>query len=160
MKIAIEIKAPNKYNIKDRYSLFLAGAIDSGSARPWQNEVARKLDDLRIYILNPRRDDWDSNWVQSADNPKFREQVEWELNAQDAVDMVLFVFTKESKAPITFLELGLFGPTKDAIVCAEEGFYRQGNLDIVCKRYGIPIYHNLDETIMDLRKLLEEHSGG
>lgn len=154
---ATEIKAPGKYDTS-KYSIFLAGAIDQGSAEDWQKKVARALGDLDVLVLNPRRDDWDASWKQSADDPQFREQVEWELDAQEAASMVIFVFTKDSKAPITFLEFGLFGPRKDAMVCAEEGFYRQGNLDIVCERYDIPMYHNLDEMIADLHAVLEQKS--
>jgi hypothetical protein len=152
---ATEVKAPAPYDTL-KYSIFLAGAIDQGQAENWQEKVARSLDDLDIQILNPRRDDWDTSWEQVADNPQFREQVEWELDAQENADMVIFVFTKDSKAPITFLELGLFGPKKDSMVCAEDGFYRQGNLDIVCQRWNIPVYHNLDEMINDLHAALED----
>jgi hypothetical protein len=153
---ATEVKAPGKYDNIAKYSIFLAGAIDQGAAEDWQMKVARSLDDLDVLILNPRRDDWDSSWEQTADNPEFRQQVEWELDAQENADMIIFVFTAESKAPITFLEFGLFGPRKDAMVCAEEGFYRTGNLDIVCQRFNIPIYHNLDEMIVDLHAALED----
>ena len=150
-----EVKAPGKYDAASKYTIFLAGAIDQGKAEDWQTKVARALDDLDILILNPRRDDWDASWEQAADNPEFRQQVDWELDAQAAADMVIFVFTRDSKAPITFLEFGLFAPTKDAIVCAEEGFYRQGNLDIVAERYHIPMYHDLDDMITDLHRVLE-----
>jgi hypothetical protein len=154
MKVAAtEVKAPGTYDTV-KFSIFLAGAIDQGQAEDWQTKVARSLDDLDLTILNPRRDDWDSSWKQEASDPQFREQVLWELNAQEAADMVIFVFTKDSKAPITFLEFGLFGTDKDAMVCCEEGFYRQGNLDIVCEKYGVPIYHNLDEMIADLHEVL------
>lgn len=153
---ATEVKAPGAYDVTQRYTIFLAGAIDQGKAEDWQAKVARALDGFDILILNPRRDDWDPSWDQSADNPEFRRQVEWELDAQENADMVIFVFTKDSKAPITFLEFGLFAPTKDAVVCAEEGFYRQGNLDIVAERHKVPMYHNLDEMIGDLQTVLRE----
>jgi Nucleoside 2-deoxyribosyltransferase like len=154
--MATEIKAPGKYDASAKYTIFLAGAIDQGEAVDWQRKVARALDQFDINILNPRRDDWDSSWEQTADDPQFRQQVEWELDAQEAADMVVFVFTKDSKAPITFLEFGLFAPKKDAVVCAEEGFYRQGNLDIVAERHKVPMYHDLDEMIGDLQALFRE----
>lgn len=153
---ATEIKAPGKYDAGKRYSIFLAGAIDQGQAIDWQKKVARALDEFDILILNPRRDDWNPDWDQTPDNPEFREQVNWELDAQAAADMVIFVFTKDSKAPITFLEFGLFAPVKDAVVCAEDGFYRQGNLDIVAQRYRVPMYHDLDDMIADLKQTLKE----
>ena len=157
---ATEIKAPGAYDANSKYSIFLAGAIDQGTAIDWQKNVARALDSYDVLILNPRRDDWDSSWEQTIDNPEFKQQVTWELDAQDAADMIVFVFTKESKAPITFMEFGLFGPDKDELVCAEEGFYRQGNLDIVAERYNIPIYHDLDEMIQDLQHVLTEYKMG
>lgn len=154
--VATEIKAPGKYDASARYTIFLAGAIDQGQAVDWQAKVVRALDSLDITILNPRREHWDPSWDQNASNPEFREQVNWELDAQEAADMVVFVFTKDSKAPITFLEFGLFAPKKDAVVCVEEGFYRQGNLDIVAERHKVPMYHNLDEMITDLQTVLRE----
>jgi hypothetical protein len=154
--MAITVKAPGKYNAHERYTVFLAGAIDQGKAEDWQAKVSKALEPFDILILNPRRDHWDPDWDQHAENPQFRQQVEWELDAQEAADMVIFVFTKDSKAPITFLEFGLFAPKKDAVVCAEEGFYRQGNLDIVAERHDIPMYHDLDEMIMDLQTLFRE----
>jgi hypothetical protein len=157
---ATEIKAPGAYDANTKYSIFLAGAIDQGKAEDWQQKVTRALDNYDVLILNPRRDDWDASWEQSIDNPEFVEQVTWELDAQEACDMVIFVFTKDSKAPITFLEFGLYGPGKDSLVCAEEGFYRTGNLDIVAKRFNIPIYHNMDEMIEDLKRVLDQHQLG
>lgn len=154
--VATEVKAPGTYDAAKRYTIFLAGAIDQGKAVDWQKQVSVALADLDILILNPRRDDWDPTWDQSADNPEFAQQVNWELDAQEAADMVLFVFTKDSKAPITFLEFGLFAPKKEAVVCAEEGFYRQGNLDIVAKRLKVPMYHNLNEMLADLKTVLTE----
>jgi Nucleoside 2-deoxyribosyltransferase like len=154
--MAVEIKAPGKYDASARYTVFLAGAIDQGKAEDWQKKVAHALAEFDINILNPRRDDWDSSWEQTADDPQFRQQVEWELDAQEAADMVVFVFTADSKAPITFLEFGLFATKKDAVVCVEEGFYRQGNLDIVAGRLKVPMYHNLDEMIADLQTLFKE----
>lgn len=157
---AVEVKAPNAYDPSQRYTIFLAGAIDQGKAEDWQKKVAESLQEFEILILNPRRDDWDASWEQSADNAEFAKQVTWEYQAMQNADMVLFVFTKDSKAPITFYEMGRFASEKDSLVCAEEGFYRQGNLDIYCGLDGIPIYHNLEAMIEDLKSVLNEHFGG
>jgi hypothetical protein len=153
---ATEVKAPDTYQKHLKYTIFLAGAIDRGSAEDWQKKVARALDDLDILVLNPRRDDWDASWEQCATCEPFRSQVLWEIEAQEDSDMNIFVFTKDSKAPITFFELGAFGTRKDAMICAEEGFYRQANLDIYAEHFDIPIYHNIDELIADLHVVLEE----
>ena len=73
------IKAPNKTQ-EQGWSVFLAGSIEMGKAENWQDKVERLLANEDIIIYNPRRDDWNSSWVQSKDNPQFREQVEWELD--------------------------------------------------------------------------------
>jgi hypothetical protein len=68
------------------------------------------------------------------------------------------VFTKDSKAPITFFEMGAFGTGEDSMVCAEEGFYRQANLDIYCEHFKIPMYHDFSELLEDLHKALEDEA--
>ncbi len=152
--MATEIKAPEAV-ILDKFSLFLGGAIDQGKAANWQKEVVKSLKDLDVVVLNPRRDNWDSSIEEDADNKTFREQVEWEISGQEKVDLRLYVFTKDSKAPITFFEMGAFGTDKDSVVCAEDGFYRQGNLDIYCQHFKIPMYHDFDEMLTDLHEALE-----
>ena len=152
--MAKEIQAPNKYS-KKGFTIFLGGAIDQGEAEDWQSKVVEELDDLNVTILNPRRDDWDSSWEQDIENKEFRQQVEWELQAQEDANLAIYVLLDDSKGPVTMLEIGHFAPTKDCVLCIEEGFYRQGNLDIFAHRYNIPIYHNLKEMLGDLHEILK-----
>lgn len=147
-----EIKAPNAFSShwketpRPKY-LFLAGSIEMGKAEKWQDKVVRLLKDTDWTILNPRRDDWDSSWVQSKDNSQFRQQVEWELDAQEMADMILMYFDPATKSPITLLELGLFARSSRLIVVCPKGFYRKGNVDIVCERYGMLQAKTLEEAI-------------
>ena len=86
----IEVKAPATYNdYLNKPSVFLAGSIEMGVAEDWQAKVSAALAPLDVLVLNPRRSNWDSSWAQTIDNPPFREQVEWELDALDAADVVL-----------------------------------------------------------------------
>ena len=128
-------------------SLFLAGSIEMGHAEQWQAMVERALRDARVVILNPRRDDWDDSWVQAIDNAQFRAQVEWELEAQERATMILMYFAPATKAPITLLELGLFARSGKLVVCCPEGFWRKGNVEIVCARYGVPAVESLPGLI-------------
>jgi hypothetical protein len=149
----LEVKAPNQYD-QSGYMIFLAGAIDTDSAPDWQAEVVKQLADFDVTILNPRRDNWDSSWKQSKDDPQFCEQVHWELDALDAADLILCVFTKDAKETITFLELGLHA--RDNItVCCPEGFYRKGNVDIVCGREGISVYETLEGAVAEVKAVLK-----
>lgn len=121
--------------------LFLAGTIDMGNSRDWQQEVTQKLSDLSVTILNPRRKDWDKSWKQEAANPQFNEQVTWELDGLEAADIILMNLEADSKSPISLLELGLYARDykKLILVVCPNGFYRKGNVEIVCNRFEIDL---------------------
>src|SRR5262245_12299742 len=123
----------------ERPSVFLAGSIEMGTAEDWQADFELALADLDVTILKPRRDEWDASWVQSIDNRPFREQVEWELAGQEQATVIAMYFAPETKAPITLLELGLFARSGKAIVCCPAGYWRRGNIEVVCRRYGVPL---------------------
>jgi hypothetical protein len=137
-------------------SIFLAGSIDMGRAAPWQAEVEQALADTPALILNPRRDDWDATWPQRADHPQFRAQVEWELEAQERAGLVAMYFAPGSQAPITLLELGLFAGSGRLVVCCPEGFWRKGNVDVVCQRYGVPQAADLAALIVEIRRFIAD----
>lgn len=154
----IETKAPDAYDVYlNKPSVFLAGSIEMGVAEDWQAKVSKALSVMDVLVLNPRRDNWDASWVQAIDNPPFREQVEWELGALDAADVILMYFDPATKSPITLLELGIHAAAnpEKLIVCCPEGFWRKGNVDIVCNRYGVRQTETLDglikQTVQRLR---------
>ncbi|MGL6073117.1 MAG: nucleoside 2-deoxyribosyltransferase domain-containing protein [Fimbriiglobus sp.] len=132
-------------------SVFLAGSIEMGLAEPWQDELTESLRDLDVAILNPRREAWDATWEQSISNPAFREQVEWELDALDRADLIAMYFAPTTKAPITLLELGLHAKSGKVIVACPEGFWRRGNVEVICARYGIPLLADLQSLTAAVR---------
>lgn len=145
-----EIKAPNFIGNPEN-SLFLGGTIDMGNSHDWQQEfkdfLSKNLTILKNWtILNPRRDNWDSSWVQHIDNSQFKEQVTWELLAMELADLRIFVFLPDSKSPVTMLELGLFKDKPCIVYCPFE-FYRSGNIHIVCETYGIKYYTDWNEFL-------------
>jgi hypothetical protein len=122
--------------------LFLAGSIEMDTAAHWQTHVIEALHDLPGVILNPRRADWDASWIQDIHNDQFRAQVEWELRGLEIANAIMVCFDPNTRSPITLLELGLT-ITKPLYVVCPEGFWRKGNVDIVCHRYGHPVYPSL-----------------
>jgi hypothetical protein len=155
-----EIKAPNPYGLEGVTSLFTAGSIEQGAAENWQSKLVKALSDMeRLVILNPRRSDWDSSWKQEKNDPQFRAQVEWELIAQENVDVVAFYYDPKTKSPITLMEMGLF-IDKPIVVYCPEGYFRKGNVDIVCERYRVPQANSWDEFVALIRKALEEAEKG
>ena len=149
------IKAPFPIEFRDKQypTVFLAGSIEMGVAENWQETIDRELPREAI-IFNPRRDDWDSSWVQSIHNEQFREQVEWELNALDEANIIALYFDPTTKSPISLLELGLYAKTKKIVVCCPDGFWRKGNVEIVCERYDIPLFDSKELFVAEIKKLL------
>lgn len=134
-------------------SIFLAGSIEMGNAENWQANVEEffKYYPREITMLNPRREDWDSSWTQEFTNPQFYQQVNWELTALDAADLIIMYFHPDTKSPISLLEFGMYADSNKMLVCCPTGFWRKGNVDIVCERYGIPNYETLDELLKDIQ---------
>ncbi|WP_394843338.1 nucleoside 2-deoxyribosyltransferase domain-containing protein [Pendulispora brunnea] len=153
MSLLLKPPAPLSFD-RTLPSVFLAGSIEMGQADDWQRQLEIGLEDTPAVVLNPRRDDWDPSWKQSMSDPNLRAQVEWELDAQDAATCIAMYFAPTTKAPITLLELGLFARTGKVIVCCPDGFWRKGNVDIVCARYGIPTVSSLGELLAGVRHAL------
>lgn len=149
----IEIKPPSPLNNK-KFSIFLAGSIEMDKADEWQKRVANELKDFDINIFNPRRADWDSSWKQTVDDENFYEQVNWELDGLSMSDLIVIYFQPGTKSPISLLELGLHAMQDNILVCCPEGFWRRGNVEIVCERYDIPLYESLEDLIEDLKENL------
>ncbi len=97
-RMARVLKPPSPLTLTDdERSVFLAGSIEMGLAEPWQAALEQALADLPVAILNPRRDAWAASWEQSIHNPPFREQVEWELEAQERASIVAMYFAPPTK---------------------------------------------------------------
>jgi|ERR1035437_188115 hypothetical protein len=149
------IKAPNPVSWNNpRKMVFLAGSIEMGKAVDWQTQVTNALADMDVTVLNPRRDDWDSSWKQEANNPQFAEQVNWELDALQISEVIAMYFDPATMSPISLLELGLHSGNRNLIVCCPEGFWRKGNVDIVCKRNSITQVDTIEQLIKAIRQRL------
>lgn len=148
---------PSDAVCKSHKSIFLGGSIEMGKAEDWQTKLTndlKKLNAGKVVVFNPRRDDWDSSWKQEIGNKQFNEQVTWELDYLDKADIVVLYFDPKTKSPITLMELGLHANDKNVVVCCPEGFFRKGNVDIVCKRFGIKLTETYDELLEYLTKEL------
>ena len=130
-----------------------------GNSIDWQQHSINTLESFDIEeeltIYNPRRKDWDSSWKQEITDPQFNEQVNWELDMLEQATIILLYFQKSSLSPISMLELGLFSTNKKMMVCCEDGFWRKGNIDIVCQRNGIPMYTELDKMLIELNDIIK-----
>lgn len=156
--IMMEVHRPLEAHIyqRGRRRIFLAGSIEQGRAIPWQEQVIHALKPWDGYLMNPRRLDWDDSWVQDIGNDSFRWQVEWELKGIALADLVLLFFDPETKSPITLLELGLLADKGKTFVACPDGFWRRGNVQVVCAEYKIPLGDSLDWLISHAQMWLDE----
>ncbi len=144
-------KSPEDISIRDtsKKSIFLAGSIEMDKAIDWQTNCEEKLNGI-YNVFNPRRASWDSSWKQSIENPTFKEQVLWELNALEEADIIIMYFAANTKSPISLLEFGLYAKSKKMKVVVENDFWRKGNIDIVCEKYGEEQFENLEILLYSL----------
>jgi len=134
-----------------------------GNAEDWQTKA---IDYFRrvipignsIDFYNPRRPDWDSSWVQDLNSPNFYEQVSWELDHLLAADFIYMYFDPSTQSPISLLELGMFANSGKMVVCCPNGFYRKGNVDIVCQKMQVPLFTNFEASLIALRNRIGEYA--
>jgi hypothetical protein len=153
-----EIQAPHEVHYEAfSGSVFLAGTIEMNKATKWQGKMVEQLKDLPVAILNPRRDDWDPSWGQTPDDARFNEQVKWELDGLDRVDVVALYFEAGTISPICLQEHGYLAGTRaeDVVVCCPEDFWRHGNVEMLSERLGMKLVRTYGEMVSEVRKRLE-----
>lgn len=141
------IKPPNRIPRK----IFLAGTIDMGNSVDWQAEISKEFPD--DIILNPRRDDWNSKERQSIDNEYFNSQVNWEMNAMEKADLIIFNFLPNSQSPITIGEFYYWVNRKEKkiLTCCPDEFWRSGNIHVMSERYDRGVFKNMDDLILEAK---------
>ena len=138
----LEISPENiKYTNAKR--IFLGGTIENGTAEDWQKVVCEYFKNDDVIFFNPRRNVWNSNLEQSSYDRQFNYQVNWELDHLEMSDIILMNFIRDTKSPISLLELGMYSKSGKMIVCCPEEFWRVGNVEIICQRTRTPLYTNL-----------------
>jgi hypothetical protein len=135
-------------------TLFAAGSIEMGDARDWQSDLATALADVPGVLLNPRRDGWDKSWRQDIADDNFRAQVEWELDGQERAGVIAMWFEPDTRSPMTLLELGLWARSGKLCVGCPEGYWRRGNIQVVCNRYSVTLTDDWSIFVAHVRRRL------
>lgn len=140
------IYAPSGEASRGLKSIFLAGTTSKVDTSDWREVLITSLSDVPVTLYNPYRADWDSSWHEDITFAPYREQVEWELDKHDKADIVVVYFHPATQAAVSLLEFGICArvPGKAIVVCPE-GYWKRGNVQIVCKKYGIEMLNSLDE---------------
>lgn len=126
-------------------SVFLAGSIEQGKAENWQKEMGKFFLDLGYNVFNPRREDYDSSWIQDFANPQFSQQVNWELNALDHSDFIIMYFAPSTISPISLYEFGRYSNSCKMVVVCPDNYFRKGNVEIACNKDNIPLFDDIEQ---------------
>jgi hypothetical protein len=138
------------------FSLFTAGSIEMGAAVQWQQLLIEHLQDLPITITNPRRGTWDPAVNAKREDPAFFSQVEWELDALTQADVICYFFDCNTVSPVSLMELGIWSNSGKIIVCCDQRYWRQGNVEIVCERYNIPYVSSFKYLVPALKVMMQK----
>ncbi|PQE17269.1 nucleoside 2-deoxyribosyltransferase domain-containing protein [Rutstroemia sp. NJR-2017a BVV2] len=119
-------------------------------------------------IIDPYNPTWDSSWSESSSNVPFRTQVEWELDAQKTADVWVVGFCGEEvrrrvkgAGGTSLVELGVAvgGLGKEVLVCVEEGFWKEGYVEVMCGKFGVRCLKRMEDLIGVLREVIEAFQG-
>ncbi|KAK4221502.1 hypothetical protein QBC38DRAFT_491908 [Podospora fimiseda] len=141
------IQAPHRPDITGQKSIFLAGTTTPTNGPDWRETLTKAISDLPVAltVFDPTRSDWDSSWKEDILFPKFKEQVDWELDMQEKADLVVIYFGPNTKAPISLLELGLVARSGKAIIGCHGQYEKRGNVQVVAQRFGLELLEIEDD---------------
>ena len=135
-----------------KISVFLAGTIDDGSSKNWQNEVISEINSNislpYLTIYNPRRDNWGENVTEEEQ----MKQIDWEQKYLKESDLIIMVLLDNSKSPISLMELGQYSNSGKLVVCCTEKFYRYHNVKWMCNNRDIILINTND--IKEIAKII------
>jgi len=142
--------------------LFLAGSIQNGTAEEWQSKVLVSLEPpisnwVTWLALNPRRRQWDKDCKQSIECTDFKRQVDWELDHLTTCNVAAVWFDPTTTSPITLAELGILCGIKHphVVVYCPDGFWRKGNVDVMCQRFGFINTSKEERFIYELQRQMK-----
>lgn len=146
---------PDRPLTECKVSVFFAGSIEMGKAPPWQKDLAGMLKDLPIAVFNPRRDDFDPNLRQDIAEEIFKQQVEWEMDYLSSSNLIAMYFHPGTLSPVTLAEFGHYVEDPRLTVCCPDGYWRKGNVQVMCQRYGKPLIETWEEFTKTIREKAE-----
>ena len=132
--------------------LYIGGSVDGGKVPDWQSGLQRDLADASVLTVNPRRSDWNPSWAENEGSREFHSHVLWQLRSQQSADHVFLYFKAGSTAALALFELGFNAHSGKLTVCCEDGFWRKGNVELVCERYQVPFYHKYEYAVAALKR--------
>lgn len=138
-------------------TVFTAGSIDMGKAEDWQADFEEYFKHQDVTLFNPRRDNWDPNWVQSISNPVFAEQVNWELDGLEQADIIALYLGETTTSIISMMELGMFASSGKVIVYCHDNFWRRGNVEVCADRHFVEVTNDIQRWYQRISERINYH---
>ena len=79
------------------------------------------------------------------------------MEGLEKADIIVFYFDPCTKAPVSMMELGLCFWLSKVIVCCTKGYWRKGNVEIVCRKYKVSLLMGLLELVTLLELEVTQH---
>lgn len=157
------IRAPERRTFRHATTLFLAGTTPRPGQPDWRAVVVEATAGLPVTLLDPVRPDWDGSWVEDVSFAPFREQVAWELDMQEAADLVAFFFHPHKDGMISLLELGLCARASHSVarivVACPPGYVKRGNVQMICQRFGLCLVESVEDLAAELAQRIRRRMG-
>lgn len=74
---------------------------------------------------------------------------------EHATVIALCIHNAEAKAPVSLLELGLGARSGKMVVVCPKGFWKRGNMQIVCQRFGIELLEKEEDLVKAVKEKLK-----
>ncbi len=126
-------------NKKNQRSIFLAGSMDHKQEGSWREEIIAEFGTNDIFDpTNTHHDELNTE--------QMKHHIVWELGALQQSDLILLNFLKESKSPISLVELGMYVTSNKLIFICPKEFYKSDYVHTLCNKYNTPIFNTLNEA--------------
>lgn len=135
-------------NKNEKKLIFLAGSMDINQPYTWRKNVIKTLNSKACF-LDPTRLDHNT-----MNNIEMENHINWELEALALSDIVFLNFLPTSQSPISLIELGMYVKSTKLLVNCPDQFYQSRYIKALCKKYKVPIYPSLNESLQYLKNML------
>ena len=145
------VTPPSLYFPTHGPTIFLAGSIDGGNARQWQDRLIKYVEnawqETDVTIFNPRRD------IKEFTEEMEVEQHAWGISMLEASDYILLHLAGGGGySPISLLELGMYMNDPKLWLSMDLDYPRRYAIEVHYRFTGKGIFIKPEDAIEDIRK--------
>ena len=146
------VKAPTDWSQTAGPRVFVSGSSGTGLSVNWRVGLARLLDGTPGTLVTPCREERGPSGEVTKSG-----MGDWDLEARESCDIIVFYFDETVKSPIALLELGLSAIEEKAVVSCPRGFWCYAAVKLTCDYYQIPMVPDLESLAEWVSIAVERH---